>query len=307
MIKRSYCFCFIVLNAGTYLDFALASIMSLVKLNPKSGIVIVEGADQFTHPLEKTKEGFSIDGTSEIIDKWVREYPDRIMYLKMGNVKDKRDLRNEMLDLARNFFDCQYIFGVDGDELVKVEDFLKIDQIIGNHPNQVSYWLKHYMFWGDFGKRCPDTYAKYKESIFYNAHNLKYTWWHTQVSLNDSPPLARFMPNAILKIDVPFYHYGYLCSGKRLLMKRLYSFSQIKWFSENVEQYPGYEGQKNLLEQGLLQGEPWSKEYWNTWEGVVEFALNEHPDEIKRHPWFGKSSQEIWDSNEVYPTWKRMK
>lgn len=304
MIERAYCFSYIVLNAGTYLDFSLASIMNLVKLNPKSGVIIVEGADQFSHPLEKTENGLSIDGTKDIIDKWLNCFPERIMYSRLGNVKDKRDLRNATLDLARNNFDVQYIWGVDGDELMKVDDFLKIDEIIAQNPNSICYWLKHNMFWGDFGHRCNDADAGYKESIFYNAHNLKYTWWHTQVSLNDSPPISQFMPASVLKIEMPFYHYGCLTSARRLFMKRLYSYAQLQWFVENIAPCSFWDKiqKEGGVWESFFHGEPYENKPF--FKEIESFPLAEHPAEIKKHPWFGKSSEEIWASEEIYPTFE---
>lgn len=299
-MTNSYCFCFIVLNAGTYLDFSLASIMNLVELNPKSGIVIVESADQFSHPLEKTKEGLSIDGTGAIIEKWCRRYPDRIVYYKLGNIGDKRESRNKCLELARNHFEVQYIFNVDGDELIKPKDFLKLDSLIANHPNILCFWLRQYLFWGDFSQKYTDPFAGYKEIVYANTHNLSYSWWHTQVSLANSPSVVRYMPQSVLNVDIPYYHYGYICNDKRLWMRRLYSNYQLQWFSENVEDTHLWNKDKDIWES-FFKGEPFEDKHW---ADVEKFDLEDHPEEIKQHPWFMLDKKSIWESKKVHPTFE---
>ena len=301
MVERGYVFCYIVLNAGAYLDYSLASIMKLVELNPKSGVVIVEGADQFSHPLEKTVNGLSIDGTSDIIDKWVKKYPERIVYCKLGNINDKRESRNKCLELARTLFiDAQYIFNIDGDELIKTNDFCELDQIVSDHPNVLSFWLKQHLFWGDFSGRYANEFAGHKELMFCNTHNLKYSWWHTQISVGNSVPIVKYMPRAVINVDLPYYHYGHICSSRRMWMKRLYSYGQLQWFSRNIERTPMWDESKDHW-AAFFKGEPWDEQHW---ADVELFCPDDHPAEIKQHPWFGWNKEDIWKEQSLYPTFE---
>lgn len=298
--EHSYAFCYIVLNAGEYLDFSLASITKLMRLNENSQIIIVEGADKFSHYLEKTEDGLSIDDTSKIVKKWLELYDERIIYHKFGHVETKKVLRNKCLDIARyqSNYGSEFIFNVDGDELIKVEDFLELDKLIAKNPNVISFWLKQYLFWGDFGKRYVDEGSGYKELVFANTLNINYEKWHTQVSINENPPIISHMPECVMKVEVPYYHYGYITSMRRLWMRRLYTYCQNTFYERVIDKNFNWSGAHNAWEL-FWRGQPWQNKH--TIE-LVDFELNDHPEEIKSHLWFNLSNNEIWDCIYPYPT-----
>lgn len=295
---NSFAFCYIILNGGDYLSFSLQNITNLMKLNDNSGIVIVEGADQFSHFLEQTSAGLSIDKTNEIIEYWLEKYPDRIVYERLGRVKDKRELRNRCIDIARMAFPVTHLFNIDGDELIKIDDFLAIDRYISEHPNKLVFWLQQYLFWGDFRTRYTNKFGGKKEIILANCHNFEYKWWHTQICNGHNVPFNKLYKEAVGRLEYPYYHYGHIHTKHRLFMKRLYSFSQLKWFNENIELTTLWNSKVDWWLR-FFKGQPWENNHWAEIENV---DLDSQPIEIKSHPWANMTQREIWDFPDSYPS-----
>lgn len=293
---NSYAFCYVVLNAGDYLHYSLASIIELMNMNSDSCIVIVEAADQFSHQLEKTKDGLSIDGTAEIIRHWQEKYPKKIIYKQLGHINDKRESRNKCLEIVRDKFNPTHIFNVDGDEGIKQEDFIAIDACISEHSDKLVFWLQQYLFWGKFATRYTDHFGGHKEIIFANRHNLKYNWWHTRVSITSTKSLDK---DYIKKLPFPYYHYGHVQSKYRLFMKRLYSCGQLSWFHDNIEPTILWISNQDYWKERCFKGRPWEEKHW---ADTIKVKLNQHPPAFQEHPWSKLTEEAIWNKLEPYPT-----
>jgi hypothetical protein len=292
---NSYGFCYVLLNAGNYLDFSLANITKLMLANEKSRIIIVEGADRFSHNLEQTFDGLSIDNTSDIIQFWKNKYPNKIIYVQLGKICDKRESRNKCLEIAREETSVSHIVNIDGDELFKQKDFMNIDRFIKTSDKPV-FRIKHFMFWGDFNTKLTPQICGFKEMILENRHDFRYTWWHTQISANNAhEPLHKNNPESFTKLQWPFYHYGHIQPRYRIFMKKLYSYNQLRWANKNIEKIAG---NKNWWET-FFKGQPWEE---NHRIKVEDFDLKKHPSEIKQHPWFNKNKKEIWSQLVPYPS-----
>lgn len=281
-------FATIVLNGGDYLYYSLANTYALAKNYEGSKIVIVEGADSFS-PLEvKTKEGSSIDKTREIIEN----FPDPlnlIQYKFMGNVKDKRELRQTTLDLLK---DVDYIFIKDHDEFVKEQDMLAIEEEINKNPNLMLN-LKHLLFRGDFYHRHTDEHGGHCLRVFKNLDKLNYLDWHTKPTLEGDEQLEEKL--LWIKSNIPFYHYGYVGTRRNFYYKKIHTVNQLNWYFLNYKKDNNYQSSKL----------PKLKDYNNfpsPLDTLVKYPLNEHPEEVKHHPWFGLPVEKIWNYSTSSPS-----
>jgi len=281
----------IVLNGGDYLAFCLRNSYALARQHEGSRIAIVEGADTFS---PTAKNGLSADGTRDI----VFSTPDPkgiISYERLGKVPDKRRLRNVALEMLR---DMDWIIIKDHDELIKPEDFDKLAVLLSRTDRNVIN-LKHLLFWGDFGHRYPDDKSGHMLRVIRNLPTLNFDIWHTYPSIGTEDGLRRIDGGSV-DSEVPVYHYGYVGPRGRISEKRVHRVGQDNWYW-NYQKKPE-KANKSLSEYDqfpLVKGENIPGVPWNE---IVEHPLEDHPSEIKCHPWFGKDMDEIWGIEELHPT-----
>lgn len=275
----------IVLNGGDYLWYSLENSYNLARLFPGSKIAIVEGADSFSDPEVSDENGHSIDGTIELI----AEFPDPLDMVKfcpLGKVRDKRELRQKGLELLT---DCDFIVIRDHDEFIKESDFLKAIEFLESYE---VIELQHYLFQGCFGFRHTEEHGGFTLRIFKNFKGLNYSDWHIYPTLNGEE--IKKLPT-FKRIFLPFYHYGYVTTSWKVWKKRIFTVNQLNWFFPNKRPNIDYTSLKIPCHELY-------KEVPNyPFNRMVEVPLEEHPEEIKSHPWFGKKPEEIWNYPEQIP------
>ena len=104
--------------------------------------------------------------------------------------------------------------------------------------------------------------------------------------------------DAVGRLEFPYYHYGHVHTKYRLFMKKLYSFSQLKWFNENEERTALWDSNVKWWFR-FFKGQPWEAKHW---ADVEKVDLEMQPSEIKLHPWVNMSQQEILDYPDSYPS-----
>jgi len=285
----------IVLNGGDYLWYSLLNTYSLAEAFPGSKIAIVEGADSFSDPQISTEDGLSIDGTKEVIDS----FPDPlgiIKYYPLGKVKDKRELRQKGLELLK---DSEVIVIRDHDEFIDLEDFKKIADIL---PEFSVIELQHYLFKGSFDYRYTDAHGNFTLRLYKNHPELTYSNWHIFPMLRGQEIHRIFTSK---RTGIPFYHYGYVSTWYRTYVKRIFTVRQLNWFFPNKRPNIKY---KVLAPPVLEEYRDQIPKY--PFDRMVKMMPEDHPIEIRTHPWFGKSVEEIWNWPDKFPTfipdrWKR--
>lgn len=206
--------CYIVLNEEDWLALSLKSIYDYV-----DEIIIVEGAQAGCWRDTVTPEGFSTDGTREIIE----EYPDRekkIKYIRHGNAPNQAALRNRYLEELTSFDGI--MLQIDGDELYKPEDMLHMQGLVEAMPDHDAFTVVHWHFWRDIHhiKQVALDHSMYAAKIFRINKDLCY---HPPESVD----LQGFNPSKMLHTPfINMYHFGWARSKKRLIEKVLWTYKR---------------------------------------------------------------------------------
>ena len=277
----------IVLNGGDYFYYSLLNTYNLASKYPGSKIVIVEGADQFTAD-EVNKTGLSVDRTECII----RNFPDPlriIHYVKMGFVSDKRFLRNKCLEMLG---ETDFILIKDHDEFIKPED---LDALVLEMKNGwTSVELKHIMFRGDFTRKILD--GGYAFRAIKTDPGVYYKNWHIFPSFWNGEELHKDLRGKHKRLEIPFYHYGHIGSGARIYWKRVFTISQLNYYFTFINPNSEY---KTLSRPDIT---PFLTPVVEHPDHTVTFSLEDHPGEIKQHPWFNWKQGQIWAYPDPFPT-----
>lgn len=126
----------LTLNDGPYIWYALKSSYPAV-----DHIVVIEGAithDEYGnlfHQVPATKEGLSLDNTSEEVRRFIKEedVDHKIDYRQIGFVHSWEDLRNRAHSLLPEDTDIELI--QDGDCLFKPYHILRAKEVMENYPS----------------------------------------------------------------------------------------------------------------------------------------------------------------------------
>lgn len=162
-----------VLNEEEFLDDIIPHALSLV-----DKLVISEGG-VYGNPFSD-KDGHSIDSTTEIIQRYIHEYGNRIVYLtsKPGKKwKDKQLQQNAMLQFTDPGDWC-FIFGAD--EFYDSDTREKLERLIDEHPYISEFVFSMLHLW-DMGSvltikkdyrlvRRHQRFFKKQPEMFYTNH-----------------------------------------------------------------------------------------------------------------------------------------
>jgi len=282
-MRHTYSFCYVVLNGGYYLWYSLLNTLDLCNLADGSEIIVIEGSDNF-YDQSELKNGLSVDGTGAIINSF---QSDRIKHVKLGKVGDRRHLLNEFL---KHRGDMDYIFLREEDEIIKPEDFLRIDQRI-NNTDVVD--LKHIDFWGDFGYKIPDSFSSYSEKIIKNIGGIGFVEWHKFIEVVDTGKFRE--TGTFLRMDVPIYRYGSIRSLRRFKKDRTREIKEKNWYHRSIRQIPTWKVVDPIewieaREPFFQGGEISPKLHFSDLEPVT---LEYHPKIMRNHPFSGLTREAI--------------
>lgn len=171
--------------------------------------VIVEGADMNFPSEHVTDEGFSTDGTGDIITELTRKFS-HVEHIRHGWAKDKSELRNRYAELAKD----GVLIVFDADEFLRRSDLKWIIQALQETPEPACLRLPHVHFW--------KTDQQVITGGYYDIpHNRAYRWQqgsryqdnHNHPHLPDGRAihdcrLKRFERRFVKTISGGYTHYG---------------------------------------------------------------------------------------------------
>ena len=301
--------CTMVLNEIHYLPYWIKSIYDFA-----DKIVIVEGATKYVADTEKTKEGLSVDGTTEWIKKFIEEKDKdkKVIYIPVGNVPTKVELQNEYVKKIEEL-NPDWVILNGGDEVWRKQDLERLDKHIIDNPDLEYIFCDQYWFWGDMHH-----YVTIK-SDYYNTHLI--TGHRKMFCDKNGKKLAQGMIHErIFKWHSGMkYHTSHanICDPKGvhiyidkqyekkreyLPWLRWFHYGNIKPINEIKDQYKYYmkRGFKKTTEEQFRAGyisnidlaylrKPYSLFCKHTRSIYDITSLEvEHPECIKKHPWFNK-------------------
>lgn len=315
--KRKWVAGTFVLNEVHYLECYLDSVYPFVH-----NIVIVEGATRYIPKESKTAEGLSVDGTTELIKKYIAEKdPEKkIRYVPMGNVPTKRELQNRML---REFDKCQpdWCLVNGGDEVWLPETLMHYDDLIDAYPGlytiggqQRWFWvdMKHYVdissdsYNRKFRKGNAKAFRDLKGDVQYQGYYFERCFrWQPGLHYINHPTVADQAGREI-------YIHPHYEPHRWFTDRRFLHFGVIKPISEIREQYEVYhirdrkarspeDHKKFFRENPDLKALRMGIDGFNSLKSSYEIIKygGDYPECIKNHKWFNKSVLELSEERDV--------
>jgi len=303
----------VVLNDQDYIYYALASLRSVVDYH-----VVVEGAAFHGMP-EATAEGLSTDNTKFEIERFLQE-TDRgeVIYKRMGRVQWTSELRAEALRLVPD--DADYCLLVDADHLHDWREIATIKKVLAQHPNIKLVRGRLVFFYRDFqhildidpairpGWDAFHFLFRTKEgrkeqlglSIMADCPQLRELWHLPEVS-EEQLGKYRGTPVALTNPSFRFFHTGWVRQGGRMeihLLQRFRECVESSRLVDNRDPSQPFERMAHLTDEEIIE---WCHLYHKIWaenydrscgERVVSYT-GDYPEVLKRHPFFGKTKEEL--------------
>jgi glycosyltransferase involved in cell wall biosynthesis len=250
---------FIVLNEEKFVE---ASLRAVLKRKEVQQVIIVEGAD--TRYPNASKKGLSVDKTSKIIKKLIKEFPDRIIYEQMGWVNGKEALRNRCMRLSKQ--EGWGLF-VDGDEVWSDDNWKKLIKTMQENKESGVIYFKHLHFW-----KQPDLVAvgsqwdKHLFRCFRFAEKGMYLKQHAGEPRTVSGERLGEKYGKVIDDRIKIHHYGAMKDG-----------ADIK---DKLEFY-------KRRDKGLVVKDTWTnwkagkETQWTNAGGTAEKYTGTHPKEVR--------------------------
>lgn len=277
-------------------------------------VVIVEGATRYVPKNLKTKKGLSVDGTTELIKRLIKEKDpeNKVTYIPYGNCTDKRQLQNQFLKVLE---DKTWVVFNGGDELWRKEDLELLKTYAENDGRLRYFFVGTCWFHGDMhhriitrpdwfkerskrGKKCYDKKGKYvlqghfDERVYMYRTGFRYRGDSFNICDKAGKRLYihdTYKPHR-LKVDVEFYHYGVIKPIDELRRK-------MDYYCQRSPSNKKFKGRNHKIFRALIDDYPTFKKKFRKNE-LIPFD-GKHPEAILTHPWFGKTVWEISKEKDV--------
>ena len=274
-MRHSFSFIYIVHNAGTYLWYSLLNTLELCKSNSNSEIIVVEGCDNFYNVTEFDSQGFSVDGTKEVIESFNTS---QIKYFRLGKLGDQRQLWNYALSKVS---DTDYVFLRYEYEFIREQDFSRLDNKI---KGEDVVDLKIIYFWGDFQHRFP--HCEFQERVIKNVDGKGYLTWYDKIELISGD---RFRDaGTFLSIDVPVHDYNLVRSSSRLVKDRIRKCKENNWVNKHIRSIPGWKETDPIL---------YSKRIYPFIDTKPDLLEEDCSETIRKHPFWELDIDQIHDQS----------
>ena len=242
-------------------DFIIPSIKSVYDFADK--IILVEGKDKVFESSHIN--GLSSDGSTELVKEFIeKEDKDhKIVYIPLGLVNSKKELRQAYLDYAqKNYDENAWILVLDADEGYHEKTLKLLDRYVDGDQNLQIILNDQFWFWSPAQVACKNSieieypevavpgftmkstdkyccdrsvqlayHGYFDERIFRNLEGLSYNKSHTNVCDSSgeflySQDKYRENRNFITNSWANRFHYGYLKSERETESKLKYYLSR---------------------------------------------------------------------------------
>lgn len=245
----------IVYNDADYVDYSIRSIKDFV-----DELIIVEGAFHIT--MATGRPARSDDGTLSIVKRHV---DNKKVFLREVNLREHKDHYDVGYQWAISR-GADWAILVDSDEVWTPEAWAVLDQALAsNPPHEIQ--IREYCFINDFKTYYSGTYPR----IFKCVAGSRFVY-DNEVHFAG---FARGAHPVNLLLGPRIFHYGYVRRKRRWEMKQRYM-----WEKDNN---PALKTDYGLDAEGYrIPGDI----------SVGPFE-GDHPEVMKRHPFYGLSKEEI--------------
>ena len=289
---NSFCFVIFVHNGGRFLWYSLKNLLEIC-VNSDSFILAIEGYDNFRDLSELENDG-SVDGTLDIVKSF---HSEKIEYLKLGHIGDRRHLKNAAITRAG---ETDYIFFLETDEILDGNTFSRIVRRISGEDT-INVRIKK--FFGDLFHKCPDSNSEFEERIIKNMGGIGYMTWHNFVEVLTGGELRTFGRNLSLDVSIP--NFQYVGSVDRINKERLRLIKEKNYYTKSVKSDPFW---KEVDSVNYIKGFYPNNPGGLVFEGVARENLipvepDSLPEILRYHPFFGMNERNVMNSP-TFPTIK---
>lgn len=271
-------------NEAEFIQLTMGSIYDKV-----DKIIVIEGAVK--NRPNKTEEGLSTDGTTELINEFKKKNdPDN----KITVIRIKKPWEN-LEAIKQTFLDISvpgdWLLINDADEFYMPEDIDRLRLAIDRNPHATEFVPLFLHFYRDFfhvavpgpeWQPLHQRFFKYQKGMKYAAHPTVYDAFNRDTYFSPEYWSRRFFMNNFF-----IYHYGYARSNMNEIMqsKKDYYDKELRAHGNAHEKFD-----KKVKD-------------WVDCVEPVAYYSGEHPQALRGHPLWGKLASEYSDDKFPVPQW----